>query len=182
MEKEFFYNGQKTKYTITDEGKVYNDSGKEIKGSLTEHGYLRVTLSFQGKKFGGYIHRFMAICFLNLDPTSKKVVNHINGNKVDNHLSNLEVITPSENLKHAYNNGLKKSNTNKKCNVYIEDLENEQWMPIEGYEQDYEISNLGRVKSLKYKKPIILKQDIRCGYFSVVLSKNGKLLIIQYMI
>lgn len=49
----------------------------------------------------------------------------------------------------------------------------EIWKSIEGYE-DYEISNFGRVKSLKYGKEKILKQTLILGYFCVSLCKNGK--------
>ena len=52
---------------------------------------------------------------------------------------------------------------------------NEQWKPVEGYEGLYEISNLGRVKSLKYGKERIMKpgKDGN-GYLLVHLYKNGK--------
>lgn len=52
----------------------------------------------------------------------------------------------------------------------------EEWKDIKGYEGHYQVSNLGRVKSLKYGKEKILKlgQD-KDGYSSVVLSKKSKL-------
>ena len=57
-------------------------------------------------------------------------------------------------------------------------VNNEIWKPIKGYEGKYEISNLGRVKSLNYnrtKKEKILKPTLsHNGYFIVTLSKNGK--------
>lgn len=54
---------------------------------------------------------------------------------------------------------------------------NEEWRDIKGYEGLYQISNLGRVKSLgnnKSKKEKILKPRKTCGYLNVVLSKEGK--------
>lgn len=51
----------------------------------------------------------------------------------------------------------------------------EEWLPIEGYE-NYQVSNLGRVKSLKYGKEKILSQcRLKNGYLYVVLCKNGKM-------
>lgn len=51
----------------------------------------------------------------------------------------------------------------------------EEWRDIEGYEGIYQISNEGRVKSLKYNKAKILKYGInRDGYLSVELCKCGK--------
>ena len=52
-------------------------------------------------------------------------------------------------------------------------MKKEYWKPIKGYEGLYEVSNWGRVKSLKFGKERILKQSIRHGYYFVGLSKNG---------
>ena len=56
---------------------------------------------------------------------------------------------------------------------------NEEWRDIEGYEGLYQVSNLGRVKSLRdknnKKRELILKPKImRNGYLKVDLCKNGK--------
>ena len=55
---------------------------------------------------------------------------------------------------------------------------NEEWRPVDGYENLYEVSNLGHVKSLgndKSRKEKILKPNKRKnGYLQVVLSRNGK--------
>lgn len=52
----------------------------------------------------------------------------------------------------------------------------EEWKEIEGYEGLYEVSNLGRVKSLKYGKERILKAGKDgCGYMLVNLCKEGKM-------
>ena len=57
-------------------------------------------------------------------------------------------------------------------------VNNEIWKPVKGYDGKYEVSNLGRVKSLNYnrtKKEKILKPTLsHNGYFIVTLSKNGK--------
>ena len=52
-------------------------------------------------------------------------------------------------------------------------MKKEYWKPVVGYEGHYQVSNFGRVKSIKFGKEIILKQKIRGGYYSVGLSKNG---------
>ena len=53
-------------------------------------------------------------------------------------------------------------------------MKKEYWKPVVGYEGLYEVSNWGRVKSLKFGKERILKQN-QCmnGYYYVGLSKNG---------
>ena len=53
-------------------------------------------------------------------------------------------------------------------------MKKEYWKPVVGYEGLYEVSNWGRVKSIKFGKERILKQYIRCGYYIVSLWKNGK--------
>jgi len=52
-------------------------------------------------------------------------------------------------------------------------MENEIWKPIVGYEELYEVSNLGRVKNCRFNK--IKKPRIRAKYYSVTLFKDGKL-------
>ena len=50
----------------------------------------------------------------------------------------------------------------------------EKWKDIEGYNGDYQISNLGIVKSFKGKSERIMRLYKRKGYISVSLSKNNK--------
>jgi len=55
-----------------------------------------------------------------------------------------------------------------------ETLKGEEWRDIEGFNGKYQISNYGRVKSLKHKQPLILKQqDNSSGYPRVTLSHHG---------
>ena len=63
-------------------------------------------------------------------------------------------------------------------NYSMNDIEHEKWMPIIGYEGKYEVSNLGRIKSIgKFNiKPLILVQSIRKeGYLRVSLRKPDSL-------
>lgn len=52
-------------------------------------------------------------------------------------------------------------------------MKKEIWKPVVGYEGHYQVSNCGRVKSIKFGKEIIMKQNIRRGYYYVNLYKNG---------
>ena len=174
MTKTIYLNDTKTCYTIDETGVIINtNTGKELKGTITEHGYRKIMFSINGKKIGKYLHRLMGIYFLGLDETSNKVVNHKDGNKLNNNLDNLEIITSKENSFHAYNNGLRDTNKGKRCESFMENLPGELWKKVPLY-PDYEVSNLGRVKSFKYTHPILLRNDIRCGYYSVVLSSKGQ--------
>lgn len=98
MEKEYFG------YTVTREGKIFNKYKKELKGEITSNGYHRVTLSLNGKSERFLTHRLVANLFL---PNPKEVVNHKNGDKLDNSVDNLEWTTQKENIAHALESGLK---------------------------------------------------------------------------
>ena len=67
--------------------------------------YYKVVLSKNGNKTSFCIHRLVAEAFIS-NPENKKTVNHINGIKSDNSVSNLEWNTHSENVLHSYKNGL----------------------------------------------------------------------------
>lgn len=68
-------------------------------------GYYRTNLALNGRNTTVKIHRLVAQAFIP-NPENKPQVNHINGNKKDNRVENLEWTTNNENMKHAYNTGL----------------------------------------------------------------------------
>ena|SRR5690554_2824929 len=75
---------------------------KILQSHTLKNGYDAVSLG-RGNKM--YIHRIMATAFIP-NPENKPQVNHIDGNKVNNRISNLEWVTQKENSIHASNNGL----------------------------------------------------------------------------
>jgi len=91
-------------YMVSKKGDVYNVRNKRIiKPILNKNGYVYVTLCVSGKKKNRYIHTLVAKCFID-NPENKLFVNHIDGNKTNNNIDNLEWCTQSENTKHYYNN------------------------------------------------------------------------------
>ena len=72
-------------------------------------GYREVGLSKDGKQKFHHIHKLVAEAFID-NPHRLPVVNHIDGCKTNNDISNLEWVTCSENIRHALTNGLSKNN------------------------------------------------------------------------
>ena len=105
MSEEIWKNIDKHEnYEVSNYGKVRNVlSKKERKQHNNGKGYLKVNLN--GKSL--YVHRIVAIAFLS-NPELKRTVNHIDCDKSNNNLKNLEWATHKENISHAWDNGLHK--------------------------------------------------------------------------
>lgn len=90
-------------YEVSNSGKVRNKHTlKELKPVKTPVGYYVVCLYGSGKHKNELIHRLVANAFLK-PSNEKKEVNHKNGNKQNNEVSNLEWVTREENMLHALN-------------------------------------------------------------------------------
>ena len=107
-------------YKVSDKGRVMTVAREFIKSNgrkcivkeqiLSQgvvRGYKCVDLKVSGNRKTMRVHRLVAMAFIG-EP-NKEMVNHKDGNKTNNILSNLEWATRSENELHAYNTGLKKS-------------------------------------------------------------------------
>ena len=158
-------------YLINEDGEVYNQNTKKIlKGSIDENGYKYYRLSSNGRKKMFYCHRLVATAFIE-NPNELPVVNHIDGNKLNNNVKNLEWVTYSENTQHWKDNNIIQR---KPTEYYLEDLPNEQWKKF----KNYYVSSKGRIRHAI--KNNLLKPSITCGYYKVRLSNNG--LVEDFMI
>lgn len=158
-------------YYIYDNGEVFNEkTQKFLKGSINNSGYKYYRLSKDNKKKMFYAHRLVAENFLIKQSNDELVVNHIDGNKINNDISNLEWTTYSQNVKHAHQNNLIKKSRKKE--YYKEDFLNEKWKKI--YDFNYSISTLGRVRN--DKTLLLLKPRLSNGYYMVSLSKNSRII------
>lgn len=95
-------------YSISDHGRIYSDVSKKILSpGIDDTGYRRFSTRYKGKPVKFYVHRWVAWAFVyNWEPYSRLFVNHKDGNKLNNHYTNLEWVTLSENSLHAVRTGL----------------------------------------------------------------------------
>lgn len=96
-------------YFVSSDGQIYRE-GKTTPLAQTvnkDTGYLMCSLWKENKGYSVYPHIMCAKYYVvNPDPVNKKWVNHLNGDKTDPRSSNLEWVTRSENMLHAYATGL----------------------------------------------------------------------------
>lgn len=93
-------------YSITKEGVITNIETNTVKKCwLAKNGYYYVDLFYKKTRKKIALHRLLAIHFIP-NKNNKRTVNHKDGNKLNNDLTNLEWCTDSENIKHAYDNNL----------------------------------------------------------------------------
>ena len=87
-------------YSISNYGTILGRSGNELTPNLNNIGYLYVRLCNNGVTTKHRIHRLVAFAFLS-NPDNLPEINHIDGNKANNHVSNLEWCTRQQNIEHA---------------------------------------------------------------------------------
>ena len=95
-------------YAIEKDGRVWSKfSKKYMKTSIDKDGYSTISLKNDRNSYSHFgIHRLLMIAYCPIDNMEQMQVNHIDGNKQNNNLSNLEWVTCEENLLHARVNHL----------------------------------------------------------------------------
>ena len=149
IKKRIYLNGIESRYSICTN--VYNEDTKQfMAGGKDKNGYHIVSLSLNGKKYTRKIHRLVALAFIP-NPENKSEVNHKDGDKWNNDVSNLEWVTPLENTRHACNNNIRYSVLTEETVVKIcEILE----------KGDVRISNIARLFNIKSEHVCKIKRGL----------------------
>jgi hypothetical protein len=108
------------RYKVSDDGQVFAISGSAMKPQIDDKGYLRVLLRDSSKHNGvapKKVHRLVATTFIP-NPNNLPQVDHIDGDKSNNCVSNLEWVTNDENQRRAVNRGAYTGRTPKNVKLY----------------------------------------------------------------
>lgn len=124
----FLIRGFGEKYRITDGGEVFNlKTGKSLSSKTNVKGYVYVHLWHDKKGHGRFVHRLLLQAASGLEGKGLEV-NHIDGDKSNNTLANLEWVTSSENKKHSFH-VLKNRQS-----ILLRGAENMNSKPVEGFD------------------------------------------------
>ena len=85
-------------YRVSSHGRVEGPTGTRTFGTTDDFGYR--VLKHAGQTH--FVHRLVVVSFSGLLAAAGKVTNHKDGNKINNHIDNLEVVSQSENVRHAW--------------------------------------------------------------------------------
>lgn len=94
-------------YEVSSNGRIRNvKTGRILKTTINNRGYVSVCLRKDKVQYAKRVHRLVAESFYDVDREDLDV-NHLDGDKTNNHVSNLEWCSRSENIRHAFKTGLK---------------------------------------------------------------------------
>lgn len=143
-------------YKISECGRVYsNHVNREMKTYIINSGYKAIKLANNGESKSELIHRLVAKEFCE-GYSPELDVNHIDGNKLNNHYSNLEWVTRKENIHHNMKRGVFDVETaqkvawekNKKPVIMLDPDTGEELMEFESQKEAKDYLNLGKTASL----------------------------------
>ena len=109
-----------SRYLICDNGSIFDlKLNHLVPQNISGSGYMSVSLTDDVNKHRGYfVHRLVKLAFDPIDNPETMQINHVDGNKTNNNLNNLEWSTCQENIHHAGRNGL----TNKCIPILITEV------------------------------------------------------------
>ena len=169
----------KFNYYIYDNGKVWSErSQKFLSAQLDKNGYEKVQMiSKDGKRHRYSIHRLVMESFCPIKHMDAYQVNHIDGNKRNNSLQNLEWVTCKENIIHAIEhnlrasiNGAAKLTPEQVIDIYIRANNGKERNVKLGKEFNVHPDTIGKIKNKKSWKQLL--NNINEG--STTISKESR--------
>lgn len=143
-------------YTRTEQEKI-------LTPAKHQKGYLKAQLRKNDKLKAFFIHRLVAQAFIP-NPENKATVNHKNGIKTDNNVNNLEWLSNQENMKHAYDTGIRNNDK----------LHEAKLKPVAQYMKSGElVATYGSVKEAVEKNPTFRQGGISSCCLGNYKSSHG---------
>ena len=152
---------------IRSDGRKRTYYEKILKPGDDRNGYKHVSLVNNKARKTTKIHRLVALYFIN-NPNNYNVVNHIDGNKHNNNVENLEWCTHSYNNKHALHSGLRKIPTKLTDEQREEILENGHYKPYRQIAKDYDVSERLIRYVLKYNGGVIYEASRKKSVWNTI--------------
>jgi predicted DNA-binding protein (UPF0251 family) len=151
-----------TEYKVSNKGEIYSEkSAKLLRQNDDGNGYMKVTLWIDGMQSSEKVHRLVATAFLP-KMQHQTTVNHKDGDKLNNCVSNLEWLSHSDNMRHAHITGLMQKGsecTNAKLDeasveaiklLFVDGLSNQEIANSFGVER----GTIGKIRQLKTWKHV----------------------------
>lgn len=143
-------------YDVREDGTVYGKFGRKLSPSDNGRGYLILGLMIDGRRVTHAVHRLVAMAYV-ANPDNLPEVNHKDGNKLNNHYSNLEWCERGDNIQHAYDNSLRTAVgvSNARCKTDEEEVREICWALECGYtavqirDQGYDYNLVRAIKARK---------------------------------
>lgn len=143
-------------YIVFENGDVRNKHNKLLSSHDNGKGYLIVSLQLNGKRTSKAVHRLIAECFIP-NPDNLSNVDHIDGNRQNNVISNLRWVTHGENIGHSYylSNRSATGEDNARCETTEQEVREICKLLEQGYKAN-QVRDLGfdygRVRAIKRRQ------------------------------
>lgn len=131
-------------YWVSDKGRIYSEGYGIMKPGKSKKGYYSLRLQKFPKPKTITVHKLVALCFI-LKPNGKTQINHIDGDKSNNCITNLEWCTAKENTDHALRTGLKVYPEHRSERVTLEEKEKMCELALTG---EYSQAEIGKMFSI----------------------------------
>jgi aspartyl-tRNA synthetase len=156
--KDLKYRDINFSYQISNHGDIRNKEKLNILKPNLRDGYRSINLSYfvndEQNKLSIKIHRLVALHFVENNDPKKNVVNHKDGNKLNNHYTNLEWTTLTENNQHAIDNGLTKITKRRVTQMDIDGKELKIFESLDQAKQQLGINDSDIVSCCKGRKKL----------------------------